>query len=553
MRFEHPNLFWLLLVVLPGLALFFWWAGRARRRLVEQFIEARLLTALTAGVSPARQKVRLACLFGAVVLLLVALARPQWGFNWEETKMHGLDVVVAIDTSKSMLAEDIAPSRLERAKLAALDLMQLAHSDRLGLVAFAGRAFLQCPLTADDTAFRQSVEMLDVNIIPQGGTSLAEAINTAFTAFKENDNHKVLVLFTDGEDLEGGALDAAKEVAKDGLKIFTVGIGTSEGDLLRYTDDNGHTDFVRDEDGSVVKSHLNEALLQQIALATGGAYLHLSGARTMDELYSQCLAPLPKTDQNARLLKRYHERFRWPLAAAVLLLLTEMFLPDRKRAAGARPAAGAAAMVLFLLLAGAGNAGASPGSAMKSYDAGKFDAALKEYERLAAADKTGDNRLLFDAGAAAYRATNYDAALQHFTAVLAAHDVKLQQAAYYNLGNTHFRIGQTAKELDAMQESWETAVQAYQNAATLDPGDHDASYNLALVKNYVEEIKQLREAARRAKEAADDATRRANYHRALEIMEQLLQTNPTAKVFQDYVKRLKDIDGITTPNTPAQP
>jgi len=553
MRFEHPNLLWLLLLVVPALGFFFWWADRTRRRLVEQFIEARLLSALTVGVSPARQKVRLGCLLGAVTLLLIALARPQWGFAWEETKVHGLDIVVAIDTSKSMLAEDIAPSRLGRAKLAALDLMQLANSDRMGLVAFAGRAFLQCPLTTDDTAFRQSVDTLDVNIIPQGGTSLAEAINTAYTAYKENDNHKVLVIFTDGEDLEGGALDAAKEVAKDGLKIFTVGIGTTDGDLLRYTDSNGHTDFVRDDDGSVVKSHLNESLLQQIALATGGAYLHLNGARTMDELYNQCLAPLPKTDQNARLLKRYHERFRWPLAAAVLLLLIEMFLPDRKRPAVGKPAVGTASVILLLLLAGVGNAAASPGSALKAYNTGKFDVALTEYERLASVDKTGDSRLQFNAGAAAYRGTNYDAAIQYFTAVLAARDVKLQQAAYFNLGNTQFRIGQGAKDLDAMQQSWEEAIKAYQNAVALDQGDHDASYNLALVKQYVEEIKELREAARRAKEAADDASRRADYHRALEIMEQLLQANPTAKQFQDFTKKLKDIDGIATPNTPAQP
>ena len=127
----------------------------------------------------------------AVACLILALARPQWGFAWEEVKQRGLDIVVAIDTSKSMLAEDIAPNRLARAKLAALDLMQQAKSDRLGLVAFAGNAFLQCPLTIDDAAFRQSVEALDVNTIPQGGTAIAEAIETALTAFKEGDNHKV--------------------------------------------------------------------------------------------------------------------------------------------------------------------------------------------------------------------------------------------------------------------------------------------------------------------------------------------------------------------------
>ena len=155
-------------------------------------------------------------------MLIFALARPQYGFDLEKIEQRGLDIVVAIDTSKSMLAKDIAPDRLERAKLAALDLMQQAKADRLGLVAFAGDAFLECPLTIDDTAFQQSVQALDVNTIPQGGTAIASAINTALAAFKEGDHYKVLVLLTDGEDNvnEAAALEAAQNAAKDGLENF---------------------------------------------------------------------------------------------------------------------------------------------------------------------------------------------------------------------------------------------------------------------------------------------------------------------------------------------
>ena len=161
--------------------------------------------------------------------------------------------------------------------LVRLDLMQQARADRLGLVAFAGDAFLTCPLTIDDTAFRQSIDALDVNTIPEGGTALATAIKTALSAFKEGDHFKAMVLFTDGEDNddEAGALTAAQAAAKDGLKIFTVGIGTAAGEILRATDANGNTDYVRDPAGNVVKSHLNEALLKQIAGATGGFYLPL--------------------------------------------------------------------------------------------------------------------------------------------------------------------------------------------------------------------------------------------------------------------------------------
>ena len=166
--------------------------------------------------------------------------------------MRGLDIVVAIDTSRSMLAEDVAPNRLTRAKLAAQDLKRIARSDRIGLVAFAGSAFLQCPLSYDDDAFRQSLDELDVNTIPQGGTALAEAIQSALGAFKDRaDNHKIMVIFTDGEDHDENAVASAKTAAKEGLTIFTIGVGTSNGELLRVKDAKGRVDYVRDDQGNV--------------------------------------------------------------------------------------------------------------------------------------------------------------------------------------------------------------------------------------------------------------------------------------------------------------
>ena len=291
MTFANPHMLWLLLLIPPAMVAFFWWSGRKREHLMALFIQQRLLAGLTVGISPTRRKIRLSCLLLAATCLILALARPQLGFDWEEARLRGLDIVVAIDTSKSMLAEDIAPNRLARAKLAALDLMQQAKSDCLGLVAFAGNAFLQCPLTIDDTAFRQSVEALDINTIPQGGTAIAEAIDTALTAFKEGDNHKVLVLFSDGEDQDSSALESARKAAQAGLRIYTIGIGTQDGDLIRIKDEHGNSDYIRDEQHNVVKSHLNEDLLRKIAGATeGGFYLPLQGAKTIDTLYEQGLA-----------------------------------------------------------------------------------------------------------------------------------------------------------------------------------------------------------------------------------------------------------------------
>jgi Ca-activated chloride channel family protein len=553
MRFEYPNLLWLLLVVPPGLALFFRLADRARQKQLEQFVQARLLPALTVGISPARRKIRFALLILAVALLIVTLARPQHGFDLAEVEQRGLDVVVAVDTSKSMLATDIAPDRLTRAKLATLELMQKAGTDRLGLVAFAGTAFLECPLTVDNAAFQQCVQALDVNAIPQGGTAIAAAISTALAAFKEDTHHKVLVLFTDGEDNDTGALEAAQNAAKAGLKIFTVGIGTTEGVLL-------NPDLVRDPDNNAVKSHLNEQLLQDIATATGGFYLALRGAGTMDTLYERGLAPLPKAEGQERLIRRYHEQFQWPLAAAIVLLLAEIVLPERRapsrrgvgneaKPAGAVPGAPTAGAILFLaLLSLPATATASPSGALREYNTGHYTNALQEFSRLALIH-TNDLRLNFNAGVAAYRATNFDEAVKCFTGATLSPDLKLQQKAFYNLGNTQFQMGKDAKDLDGLQAAWETAVKTYERAVDLDKADPDAAFNLAFAKNGVEQIKQFREAIRRAKSEADLAVRQAEFHRALEIMAPLQKTF-AAKQFEDFTKKLKDIDDIATPHQP---
>ena len=564
MTFAYPHFLWLLLVIPPALIVFFWWAMRERQRLMTEFINARLLPGLISGVSPMRMKVRFGLITVAVALLLMALARPQWGFTWQESKQKGLDIVVAIDTSKSMLAEDIAPNRLARAKLAALELMQTAKSDRLGLVAFAGGAFLQCPLTIDDNAFKQSVETLDVNTIPQGGTALAEAINTSLGAFKEGDNFKVLVLFTDGEDNDGNAVAAAEAAAKEGMKIFTIGIGTADGELLRLKDAKGRTDYIRDDEGNVVKSRLNEGLLQQIAGATeGGFYLPLRGAKTIDTLYDKGLAPLPKSEGQEKLIKRMHERYHWPLGAAIVLLLVEMLLPERSRRKDGtlnvqRSTSNAQSMAVTLIAAGlmfADVSSASPAKALKDYRSGNFTNALTEFERLiserANQQKPEDPRLYFNAGNAAYRATNFSAAISHFTAVLSAKDIRLQQSAYFNLGNTHFRLGQQADDLDKLQESWEEAIKQYDHAVVLDKADENAAFNLAFAKQGVEQIKQFKEAMRRAKENADTAIKLRNYHRAVEIMDALVKNQIAAKQFQEFTKKLKDIDGIANPNQPA--
>jgi len=558
MRFEHPNLLWLLLAVPPALALFFWWSERARQKLLTQFIESRLLASLTVGLSPARRKIRFALAISAVALLIVAIARPQYGYDKEEVQQNGLDIVVAVDTSKSMLATDIAPNRLGRAKLAALELMQKAGADRMGLVAFAGDAFLECPLTIDNTAFQQSVQTLDVNSIPQGGTALAAAINTALTAFKETTQHKALVLFTDGEDndSEAGALEAAQNAAKAGLKIFTIGIGSAEGTLVTVAGADGNTDYIRDEKGQVVKSKLNEALLQQIATATGGFYLPLRGANTMDTLYERGLAPLPKSQSSEMLVRRYHEQYHWPLAAAILLLLAEMLLPERSLQTATKSkvqspkskvqSATGAALVAILLMPTVVKA--SPSSAMRDYNSGNFTNALNEFSQLAQV-RTNDLRLVFNAGDAAYRATNFDLAQELFQQATLSPDLKLQQQAFYNLGNVQFQKAKQAEDLDGLEQGFEAAAKIYERAVTLNTNDADAAFNLKFSKSAAEQVRAIKAALLRGKSSADAAVRRAEFHAALEIMQDLMQKYQIAeKQFEEFTKKLKDIDDIATPS-----
>ncbi len=549
MRFEHPHLLWLLLVVPPALTAFFWWSERVKRRLLTQFVEPRLLATLTTGLSRPRRQFRYALLILAAALLIVTIARPQRGFDLEEVRQNGLDIVVAVDTSKSMLAADIAPNRLARAKLAALELMQVAKADRLGLVAFAGEAFLSCPLTIDDTTFQQSVQALDVNSIPQGGTALAAAIDAALATFKEKSNHRALVIFTDGEDNDEGAPAAAERAAKAGVKIFPIGIGSSAGTMIQFADGS----YLRDDKDQVLKSRLNAALLQQLAEITGGYYLPLQGANTISTLYDRCLAPLPKSEGKEKLVRRYHEQFHWPLAAALILLLTEMLVPERKRSKGQSSKPKIRAAALTALAAACflpSGADASPSAALRAYHAGNFTNALTEFTQLAEV-KTNDLRLVFNAGDAAYRATNFDLAQRLFQQVALSPDLKLQQAAFYNLGNVQFQKARQAKDLDGLEQGFDAAAKIYERSATLNTNDVDAAFNLKFTQGAAEQVRQIKAALRRAKGSADAAVQRAEFHQALTIMEGLAKNYKIAeKQFEEYTKKLKDIDAIATPPQP---
>ncbi len=501
MNFTSLQWLWLLALV-PLLAVLFFWNERRQRRLMELFIQSRLLGQLTTGVSLARRRVRLLLLLAAMASLIFAAARPRWGVVTEEARSEGLDIVIALDTSRSMLAEDVRPNRLERAKLATMELTQLARSDRFALMPFAGSAFIQCPLTSDAEVLRQNINAIEAGIIPTGGSSLAEAIRMALTAFVDGDqSHKVLVLITDGEEHEPAALAAAESAARDGLRIFTLGVGSPEGELLRVPQSNGNVDYLRDENDRIIKSRLNEPLLRQIAGAAQGFYLPIAGTKAIEMLYHTGLAPLPKTKGESAQLRRLKEQYRWPLAFALLLLIVEIFFPERRREVSngdmSRPTDKAALTVVLVVLAFMADtpANASPAGALRDYDSGRFDQAQKEFERLSEAHpakpgKTDKQRLQQNAGAAAFQNGDFSAAARHFSEALKASDLALQQRSFYNLGNSFYRLGQHAGEAQQKIQMWEQALRQFDGALKLDKTDKDAEFNRAFVHKKLEELKK---------------------------------------------------------------
>jgi len=323
------------LAVLPALVAFFVWARRRRRQALVAFVAAGLLPAVAPDLDPRRRAARATLIAAAILCLIVALGGPMWGFRWEEVRREGIDLIVAVDTSRSMLTTDVKPSRLARAKLAVQDLVSQLRGDRIGLVAFAGTAFVQCPLTLDYGAFGQSLEAVDVGIIPKGGTALAAAIDASLDAFDGREGkHQAMVLITDGEDHEGKVKEAAERATTRGVKIYTVGIGTADGELI--PGESGG--YVKDRSGQVVKSRLDEETLKQIAIDTGGVYLHASGASLgLPELYRDYIGTMEKRELASTLERRFEHRFQILLALAFVLLLGEPLIGER-RLPVARPA-----------------------------------------------------------------------------------------------------------------------------------------------------------------------------------------------------------------------
>lgn len=324
---------WLLWLVPLTLA-FYVYVFRTKTRLLRRFASAEMLQRLTAGVSRPRQVLKAALVLFGLLAAVLSLAELRYGFTWEEVTREGVDIVVALDVSDSMLVEDAESggklSRLERAKREIADLLRLMEGDRIGLVAFAGAAFIECPLTLDYGAAEIFLDAIDTDLIPVKGTAIGEAVRTSVTAFEGSSHQsKAIILITDGEDHSGDALKAAEEANLAGVRIFTIGIGRDEGSPIPAPGGG----FRRDRRGEIITSKLDETTLQKIALATSGRYVRsVTGDVDLEQIYSLGIkATLEDEELGSKRRRRWEERFQWILGVALFALMLEPLIPERLR------------------------------------------------------------------------------------------------------------------------------------------------------------------------------------------------------------------------------
>ncbi|MEO0510632.1 MAG: VWA domain-containing protein [Verrucomicrobiota bacterium] len=435
---------------------------RKRSDLLGRFAAPRLLDRLTEKASLQRLLIKSALTILAISAVSLSLSRPQYGVEWSERKARGLDIVFVLDSSKSMLASDLRPSRLERAKLAILDLIDRLESDRIGLIAFAGQAFLQTPPTLDYAAFRESLNATDPSILSRGGSDLGRAIEEASKAFPSENNVKVVVLLTDGEDLGGQALDSARKAASEGIRIYTIGIGTPEGVYLKLENSEGIEEFLRDNNGQPVRSQLDESTLQQIAQLTGGSYSQL-GTGDLGTLYDSVLASLPREERESELQEVRIERFQWLLSAALVFLVLEILIRGRSNAS---------AKTALLLL-------------------------ISIYFVPSQSEAADDSRSAFNQAYAALTEGDYATANQLYTSAMQqTKDRVLQRDALYNMGHATYQQGRATYESGDPQTALEqisAAEELFQSALELDPNDKVAEDDLKRTRSVREAIEKLLE------------------------------------------------------------
>jgi Ca-activated chloride channel family protein len=502
MTFVHPAALWTL-VLLPLLALFEWRAVKRAERAARQLVGTRAGHALLAQQLPGSRRLGLALRLAAVALLITGAADPQWGHESVRRQSQGSDLVFAIDVSASMDTRDVPPSRIDEARREALGLLERVEGSRVGVVAFAGDAIRLCPLTLDHATARLTLETLSSGSVSTPGTDLGKALHTALRALPAGRrDEQAIVLWTDGEDLEGHAAGALAELKREGVRVFTVGVGTPSGDVIPVVDEAGQViDMRKDESGQIVRSKLDENLLRDLARSTRGGYF--SAARMGGELsrLAAAMGSLARSSHGSKLIERPVSRFPWFAALAMLLLLAEHARPRRRREGAplrAAPAPAAsksatraplpaplpassasrvAALLLGVLALG------TPAGVRAQSDWARGDAAFRR-QQWARAESLYTARakrggapapLQVDLATSKARGAKREEGMRDLDR-LTAMTGRVGQAAGYNLGTLLGDQGETQKSVDELRRALER-----------DPNDKDARWNYELMRRRLEE------------------------------------------------------------------
>ncbi len=478
MNFAHPRILFFIWAAAPLILLFVWGMVR-RKRLLEGYAEGDGLSRIAGTASAGRRYARAVLVVAAFILMVVALAGPRYGYHWEKVERKGVDLIVALDCSASMLAEDVKPSRLVRAKREIVDLLGMLTGDRVGLVAFAGNAFLQCPLTLDTKAFKIFLDALSPDFLPKGGTNLGAAVNTAVSAFKKSaDADKAIILITDGESTTGpDPVSAARVASEKDIRIFSIGVGGGEG--APVPGEQGH--FKKDEAGNIVLSRLDEKTLKEMASLTGGAYVRsVAGDMDLDTIYhEQIKQTMEETTLKSGKKRVWENRFQWFLVLSFLCLAAEMLVPVRK----ALPVIAAAVLAVSLAApARADSLYESVKQGKSAYQDGQYEKALKHF--IDAQLKDPENPFLYyNIGNAYYKNQEFvEAATQYKSALEQAGEKgneSLKKDILYNLGNTSFKQG-----------DFKGAIEYYEKVLKIDENDRQAEDNLELAQKALKRQKE---------------------------------------------------------------
>lgn len=472
MQLQEPSRL-IFLWMVPLLALLVGWGrGEWNRRLNRlgkgKFIEKRLMP----GFSLTERRWTWALLTAVFFLSSLALARPQWGEEKKKIERKGRDLIFLLDTSLSMLAEDIKPNRLGKSKLEIKNVIRRLKGDRVGMVAFAGSSFLQCPLTLDYSAFLLFVDALKPGFIPDPGTSLSQAIELGVRAFpEESRKYRAMILFSDGEHHEGEMSQALEFAKKAGIRIYAVGVGTSEGEpipLRSVSEGKPVSGYKKDRQGNVVITRLNPELLTQVTQETGGLYLPATAAEKEVDVILRHLETLGERQLKERLIAEREDHFQLFLFFAFLLLAGESLVGNFRRRA---PQGALALLALFCFTGFLDSPRSLVEKGNRQVTEKKYQSAVENYRKAEVA-KPNDAVVRYNLGTALYHLYEYrDAEQELEQAVARAKDPGAKAKAYYNHGNTKYRLG-----------DFDQAIEAYKKALDLNPKDENAKYNLEFLQ-----------------------------------------------------------------------